>query len=155
MAAAPLILLAAGTAISAAGTIASGIQQNKMAKFEASQMERQARAETAQGSRVGAEESRQRRLALSRARAVGAAPGAGRAARIEGEIEKEGRYRELTAVWEGGERAAGRMAQASARRAEGKAARMAGFVRGAGTLASGFGSALNSPSGQSLLAKYG
>lgn len=148
-------LMAAGTAISTIGTIGSGIAAGKAADYEADQMERQAKAERARGSRVAAEESRQRRLALSRARAVGAASGAGRAARVEGELEKEGRYRELTAVWEGSERSAGRRAQAAARRAEGRTARRAGFVRGVGTLASGLGNTMNSNAGQSLLEKYG
>ena len=148
-------LMVAGMAISAAGTISSGIAQKNAADFEASQLERQGKADRAQGSRIAAEESRQRRIKLSRAQAVGAASGAGRAARVEGELELEGRYRELTAVWEGGERAAGRSAQASARRTEGRVARAAGFVRGVGTLASGLGGIAGSDAGKSLLAKYG
>lgn len=141
-------LKAAGSLISAGGTIASGIAQNKAAKFEAKQMERQGKAEMARGSRVAAEEARQKRIALSRAQALGAASGAGRASRLEGELEREGAYRSLTAVWEGEERAAGRFAQAKARRFEGKQAKAAGFVRGLGTLASGLGE-------MSLLRKYG
>jgi len=147
MATAGLILGIAGSVVSAVGAIGSGIAQKKAADFQASQLEQQARAEKARGSRAAAEESRQRRLKLSRAQAVGASSGAGRAYDVEGDIEEEGRLRALTAVWEGEERATGRRNQAAGVRAGGKASMTAGMIGGASTLFSGVGG--------SLLKKYG
>lgn len=155
MAAAPLILMAVGTAVSAIGTIGAGIAKNKAAKFEAAQMDRQAKVERATASAAAAEEHRQKRIALSRAQLVGAASGGGRAFDLEGDIEQEGQYRALTALFEGDERAAGRRMQASARRYEGKAAKRAGFISGFGSFARGASGMIGSSAGSSLLEKYG
>lgn len=137
------------------GAVAAGNEAARSANFEAAQLEREARAAQARASHIAAEEGRQRRLALSRARAVGAASGAGRAARIEGDIEAEGQYRALTAIFEGEEAAAGRMTQAAARRYDGSVARRAGFMKaGASVLNTGSGIA-KSEAFKSLLEKYG
>lgn len=148
-------LMIAGPLLMMAGSISGGMAANKAAKFEAAQIERQAKAAQAEASREAMEEGRQRDLALSRAQAIGAASGAGRASRIEGEIAAEGTYRALSAVWAGDERAAGLNTQAQARRIEGKNAKRASFFRAASAGASGLGNFAASPSGMSLLEKYG
>lgn len=148
-------LMAAGTVLSTVGQISAGRAADSAAKFEARQMEQQAKAEQARASALAAEEHRQKRIALSRAQAVGAASGGGRDFRLEGDLEREGTYRAMTALWEGEERASGRRMQAAATRAEGKAARRAGFISGVSTLIGGAGRAMGSNAGQSLLEKYG
>lgn len=151
-------LMAVSTLISAVGTIAGGEAAKSEADNEAMQLEAQAKAETAQGSRKAAEDYRQMRLKLSAARAAGAASGAGRGKWLEGEIEEEGQYEALTSIWAAGERASGRRAQADAARQRGRAARRAGWISAAGTVAGGAAGVYGAHTragGDTFFSKYG
>lgn len=148
-------LMAASTALSAVSSIGGGIAAGKAAKIEAREMERQAIARQAEGSHRAAEEHRQKRLALSRAMAVGAASGAGRDFQLEGEIEGEGEYRGLLAMFEGENEAQSLRRSAQIRRAEGSAARRAGFIGAFGELVGGAANFAGSKPGRSFLKKYG
>ncbi|SFE20950.1 hypothetical protein SAMN04488523_105321 [Sulfitobacter brevis] len=157
------ILSAAGAGIGAVGAIQSGNAQNAAAQYQAAQLEASGKAERASSQREAEEQQRQTRLMHSRARAVGAASGGGIDLELAGDIEAEGEYSALTALWEGAEAAKGRNAQAAASRLEGKAAKKAGYLKGASKVFSGAASLYESlaPSrtilsnGQSLLEKYG
>ena len=139
------ILSAAGTGISAIGAIQSGKAQNATAQYQAAQLEAAGKAEQATSQREAEEQRRQARLMQSRARAVGAASGGGIDLELAGDIEAEGEYRALTALWEGTEAAKGRQAQAGAARFEGQAAKKAGYLKAGSTILGG---------GASLYEKY-
>ena len=139
------ILSAGGTAVSAIGAIQQGKSQQASANYQAAQLEAAGKAEQAASQREAEEERRQKRLMQSRARAVGAASGGGIDLELAGDIEEEGEYRALTALWEGTEAAKGRRAQAAASRFEGRQARKAGFLRAGRTILGG---------GASLYEKY-
>lgn len=147
----PLTILSIGStviggAVSAMGQIAQGREADRAAQFEAEQLEKNAKAARATASREAKEEHRQKRLAMSRARAIGAASGSDRDFDLEGDIEAEGQYRALSAIFEGEEAAKGRITQAKARRYDGKVAKRAGFMSAGGSLLG---------TGASLLEKYG
>ncbi len=157
------ILSAGGAAISGIGAIQSGNAQNAAAQYQAAQLEAAGKAETAASQRKAEEDRRQTRMMQSRARAVGAASGGGIDLELAGDIEADGEYRALTALWEGAEAAKGRNAQAAASRFEGKAAKKAGYLKGASKAFSGAASLYDSlapgktilSNGRSLLEKYG
>lgn len=140
------VLAAGGSAISAAGSIAAGKSQAAAAEFQARQLEEQAKAERASASLEAENEAKQKKLVLSRARAVAAASGGGQDINLLGDIEEEGTYRQMLAVWGGEERAKGRRAQAAASRYEGRQYKRAGFLEGAKTILGG---------GVSFLERYG
>ncbi len=140
------ILSAGGAAVSGIGAIQSGNAQNAAAKYQAAQLEASGKAEQAAAQREAEEQRRQGRLMQSRARAVGAASGGGVDFELAGDIEEDGEYRALTALWEGEEAAKGRRAQASASRFEGKQAKKAGYLKASKTILGG---------GASLFEKYG
>ena len=127
----------AGTLMQAGGAIIAGQDANKAAKFEAIQLERAANAELAKGSHRVAEAQRQKRLKLSRARAVGAASGGGRAFEAEGLIEEEGEMIAMTELFDAEDARRGRLDQAKAKRYDGAMARSAGFMRAGTHLFSG------------------
>lgn len=139
------ILSAAGSAVGAVGAIQSGNAQNAAAQYQAKQLEASGKAEQAAAQREAEEQRRQSRLMQSRARAVGAASGGGIDLELAGDIEAEGEYRALTALWEGNEAAKGRRAQAAASRFEGKSAKKAGYLKAGRTILGG---------GSSLYEKY-
>ncbi|MEM9764550.1 MAG: hypothetical protein AAF968_18940 [Pseudomonadota bacterium] len=130
-------LLIGGTAISAASTLAGGAAEGASADYRAAQHRSQATAETATGSREAFERRRESDLILSRARAVGASSGGGQDLERLGELEQEGTYRVLTALYEGEERSKARSMQARAAKMEGRNARSAVFVDAATTLVGG------------------
>jgi len=140
------VLAAGGSAISAVGAVQAGNARNAAAQFEAKQLEQQGKAEQAAASIKARNEAEQKRLVMSRARAVGAASGGGQDLGLLGSIEEEGTYRQLAAIWEGDEAAKGRKAQAAASRLEGKSYKTAGWVDGAKTILAG---------GSSFLQRYG
>ena len=157
------ILSAAGAGIGAVGAIQGGNAQDAAAQYQAIQLEASGKAERAASQREAEDRQRQARLAQSRAQAVGAASGGGIDFDLEGDLAAEGEYQSLTALWEGEEAAKGRKAQAGASRFEGKAAKGAGYLKGASKAFSGAASLYDSlaPSktilsnGQGLLEKYG
>lgn len=150
----PTILSGAGTAVSALGAVQAGKAQNAASKYQAAQLEAAGKAENAAAQRKAEEERRQARLMQSRARAVGAASGGGVDIDLFGDIEEEGEFRALSALWEGKEAAKGRRAQAAASRFEGQSARTAGFVRGGSKLLHG-GSTIIERASRSMYEKYG
>lgn len=139
-------LMAVGTLVSAGGTLMAGASANRAAKFEAAQLEARGKAEQAAESRNAAETARLSRIKASRAQAVGAASGGGVDENLLGEIAEEGEYGVLSALYRGEEARKGRVVQAAARRAEGKAAMQNATFKAAGTLIGG---------GGNIAAKYG
>lgn len=139
------ILSATGAGIAAAGASAAGKSRQAAMEYQADQLEAAGKADEASASQEAMEQARQTRLMQSRARAVGAASGGGIDLDLAGDIEEDGEYRKLTALWEGKEAAAGRRAQANASRFEGKQYRQAGKLKAANTILGG---------GTSLYEKY-
>ncbi|MFK7942302.1 MAG: hypothetical protein AB8B85_05215 [Paracoccaceae bacterium] len=133
------------TVLSAGAARAQGKQQQDALNFEAKQLEQKAEEERAIATRDVADNARQKKLALSRARAVGGASGGGRDFDLEADVDEEGDYRRLTALYDGEVRARNFRTQAGVRRREGSAAARAGFIRGASTIATG---------ASSMFAKY-
>lgn len=140
-------LMAAGTVLSAVSSVQQGKAAETQAKYEAAQMERNAISEGASAQRAAIEQRRSARLAQSRVQALAGGSGmdAGVVDIME-DLEGEGEYRAMTALYEGKNRAAGLGSQAAATRYSGKQAKTAGMIRGAGSLLS---------SGSSLYEKYG
>lgn len=130
-------LLAASTAISAAGTIAGGAAEASNYKFQAAQMEQRAGQERAIAQREANEERRQGDLAASRARAVGAASGGGVDFNRIGDIAMEGERNALMALYDGEERARGAEMDAASSRMSARNARTASYFSAAGTIARG------------------
>lgn len=141
------ILSVAGSAVGGLGAIQSGKAQQASSEYQAAQLEAAAKTERATAQREAKEERRQASLLQSRARAVGANSGGGIDFELAGDIEADGEYRALTALWEGEEAAKGREAQAAASRFEGRQAKRAGLLRAGGTILGG--------AGRSFLEKYG
>lgn len=139
----------AGTILGGVGQIISGIGAKREAGFEADQMLQNAGQERASSQRAATEERRQKRLVESRAQAVAAASGGGASdptvVDIMGDLETQGEYKALTALWDGEERARGLEGAASAKKAQGSMALTQGLIGAAGTFLQG---------GESLFDKY-
>lgn len=191
MAQAAIPLMVVGTLVSAGGTIAGGKSAEEygnaqrtaagyaagMSEYQAGVNERQAGQlaqnagqERAAAQRVAAEERRKARLVSSRAQAVGAAGGSASDDSVEkviADIEGEGTYRSLTALFTGETSARDLEAAAADKRSEaalrrtgadvqryggeldawqGRQARSAANIRALGTILSG---------GTTMFAKYG
>jgi hypothetical protein len=150
LAAAVPYISAAGTILSTVSSISGGRSDDAAARFQAKQMEQQAGQERAASQREAIEERRKARFAESRALAVSAASGAGASdptvLDIMGDLESEGEYRALTALFNGEERARGLEMGASAKRYEGATAKRSGYMKAGSTILGG---------GYSLLEKYG
>lgn len=134
-------LMVAATVVSAAGGIAQGKAQERAARFEARQLERQAKREFAQGTRESQEQRRQSEQFISDMRAQMAGSGGVTddpgAARMIGEAAAVGKYNALAAMYEGSARAQSRRFQAKARRFEGKIAKRASRWQAMSTVLSG------------------
>lgn len=163
MAAALPFISAAGTIVSTLGAISSGNAQQKAANYQAAQMDQQAGQERASAQRQAFEQRRKATLAGSRVTALAGASGAGVAdpsvVDIMGDIQTQGEYNALSAMYTGEERARGYQMGADAKRFEGAEAKKAGYISAGGNLLSGVGNIgyrstiLNG--GSSLLEKYG
>ncbi len=108
----------------AAAGIIGGLMDKAAADHTAAQLLDNAGAANAAGQRASIEQRRQKRLIQSRAQAVSAA-GGGDTTDIStqdalADIEREGEFRALTALFEGRERAAGLRNQAKATKFQGK-----------------------------------
>jgi hypothetical protein len=142
MAALPMILMAASTAISIIGAQRQAKDQQEVLEYQAKQQEQKAGQDRASSQRMAIEERRKATLAQSRIQAL--AGGGGTDATmlgLTGKIAGEGEYNALAALYEGEESALGREGQAAGLKAEGKAARTAANYKSAGTIlnaASGF-----------------
>lgn len=130
----------AGTILSAGGQAVSAISEKKAADFEAGQMQNMAVTERALAGRKANEFRRQTRLKQSALQARAAATGGATDPTIvdlAGQIEEEGEYNALTAVWEGQERANDLVARAGMRKKQGSLARMTGLMGAGGTILQG------------------
>lgn len=130
-----------GAILSASGSWMDGNAEYERAALLSSRMKSQAANERAASQRDAGEIRRQKRLALSRARAMVAGQG-GDTTDVSiqdnlADIERTGEYRALSALYSGSERAAQLQEQASAVKAGGRSARLRGYLRGATTIFSG------------------
>jgi len=133
-------LAVGGSLVSAGGTILGARSEAKALKKEAAQLEVQAGTERAISQRSAMEERRQARLVASRGVAVAAASGGGvddpTVVNLLADIEGEGEYRALTALYNGEEEARGLEGQAKARRKEAKNVKRASYFKAASTILS-------------------
>lgn len=131
-------LAIAGPALKIGGTLFSSGAQAKSLKSEARQLDTKAGLERASSQREAMEERRKARLLQSRGLAVAAASGGGASdpgvVNLLADIEGEGEYRSLTALYEGNERAAGLESEAKARRKEARNTKISGYIDAASTL---------------------
>lgn len=127
-----------GKVIGGAGSILGGFAKSKSLKGEAKQLDANAGLERAMSQREAMEERRQARLLNSRALAVAAASGGGAddptVVNIMADIEGEGEYRALTALFNGEASARGLENQARAKRVSARNAKIGGIIEGASSL---------------------
>lgn len=146
----PLALTLGGAALGAGGSIIGANAEAREMRREAAQLEAQAGLERASSHRQAIDGRRQARLAMSRGLAVAAASGAGAddptVVNTLADIEGEGEYRALSALYAGEETARGMEAEAAARRRGAKSTKSAGYLNAAGSILS---------AGSSLYGKYG
>lgn len=145
MAQAMVPLQIAGSLVSAGGTILGAKSEAKQLRKEAAQLEANAGQERAVGQRAAMDERRQGRLASSRALAIAAASGASAddptIVNALADLEGEGEYRALTALYEGNVAGDDLARQAQSRRKEAKNVKRASYFKAAGTIL-GAGSSL-------------
>ena len=114
------------------GEYRAGRAAKKSAYMEAKQLKRRAGLTRASSQRASAEERRDARYLMSKARARAAASGGGVSdptmVDIFADIEAGGEYNALSQLWEGEESARGDEFAAKIRRREGRAADFAGKV---------------------------
>lgn len=131
------MLMVGSTALSIGSTLVQGEAAHQAGKYEGKQLEQQATARYAAGTREAHESRQATERILSNARAAQAAsggvttdPGA-----IEqlGKLGQRGKYNELAALYEAETESAGLRAQAEARRKAGKDARKASRTKALST----------------------
>ena len=141
MAAAIPFITIATTVLGGAGQISQGRDANIAAEFEARQMERNARASFAEGTRASSEHLRQGRIAQSNMRAQMAGSGGVTddpgATETLGETGRDAKYNALAAMYSYKARSQGQSFQAQARRLEGGIAERASRWKGLSTVLSG------------------
>lgn len=125
----------------------------KAAEFSAKQSERKAGEERAIGSMEAAEEARRGDLVESRARAVGAASGAGGYQDIISDIDAEAEYRMLSALFNREQGARDLEVQAEVARREGADAARAYKAKGRAAEIRGYSNLLSGAA--SLYERYG
>lgn len=134
-------LNAGGTALSTIGQVGGGIMAQRSADSAARQYRQNANAARVTSQYQAAEERRQARYATSRGAAVAAASGGGvsdpTVVNTLADIEAEGEYRALMALYNGEQEARGLERAAQAKSREGTAALFAGVAGGGSTLLSG------------------
>jgi hypothetical protein len=144
---------AAGAAVSAAGAAQQGRAANKLAGFQARQLTQQAGQDRATAQRQAIGQRHEATLAGSRARALTAAGGGSMldpsSVNIMGDIEGQGEYNALSALFNGEERARGQELQATSTLFSGKQAQMAGNISAGSEVLKGAGSLMSkySPTG--------
>lgn len=165
----PLMLLAAagqaaqlaGSFVTAQGTLAAGEAANAATRFESEQLKVQALEERAAAQQEAIQDRRNKELALSALQARGAASGFSASDEtildLAGDIEKQGELQAGLRQFGGARRQRGLLAQAAARRAEGRAALTGARYSAVGTILGGFGSAMKTyqPQGGSSGGRYG
>lgn len=137
------ILGVIGTAVSAAGSIAAGIQSQKVANYNAEVAQNNATAERQRAS-YEADITRGRvRQVIGAQRAAGAASGldvrSGTPIAVLGDTAKSGELDVLARLYQGESAAVAYENDARRMRAEGKAAKIGGFINAGTSLLSGFG----------------
>lgn len=136
----------AGSAVSAVGAVQQGRAANAAAQQDALNAEAAAKEERAAAQRDANEKRLEARLAQSRQQAVAAASGGGAGTdaptivRLMSDTAGQGELNAQTAMFGGESRAQGFLQTAKARRAEGKASLLGGYMSGFGTMASGLSS---------------
>lgn len=134
-------IMAVGTAVSAAGTIASGQAADRAAKLEARQYEIQAQEEKAAAGLEAYQYEQQTQRAISRTQAVAAASGftASDAGTLDliGDIARYGTWQAGIARYGGESRSLGLRGAAQAARERGAAARTASYFDAASTIIGG------------------
>lgn len=118
--------------------VTSGLAKKSQADFQASQLEANAKASKAKGTRDAEEERRRGDIILSNARAAMAGSGgvttdAGAIETLAG-IQNETDYNSLATLYEGDERATSLRTAASAKKYEGKIARTRGITGSIGSM---------------------
>lgn len=134
----PIALTVGAGLLSAGGTIIGAKGEAKELRKQADQLEVKAGQERAASQRRAIEQKRQADLLSSRAIAVAAASGASvddpTVLNILADIEGEGEYRALTALYEGEDEARGLEFEARARRREAKNTKKAARFKAAGSI---------------------
>lgn len=141
------ILGAAGTAVSAVGTIQAGAAEKRNQDFIAKQEEAKAKEELAASQREAQQSRNEAELAMSRQQALAASSGGGAGfdsptiVRLMTETAGQGQLNAGTTLYGGQQRAAGLRDSAKGRRASGKASYLGSVMSGFGSAASGLSKA--------------
>jgi len=134
-------LIIAATAVGGVSAIEEGKAQNRAARFEARQLEREGKREFAKGTREQQEILRQGRIAESNMRAQMAGSGGVTtdpgATNTIGELNADVVYNGLAAMYDAKSKQQGRNYQASARRLEGSNAKTASRWKALSTVLQG------------------
>lgn len=135
----------------------AGKSERAAAQFQAAQLEQNAGQAVAASQRAAAEERRKASLAVSRALAVAAASGGGASdttvQNVIANLDAEGAYRSMVALYEGQEKSRQLSMAAAGKRYEGELAAQGGRQKGSAMMFAGLGSA--AIGGGSLYMKYG
>jgi hypothetical protein len=134
MAAVPLMLMAASTAVSAIGSIRQGQAAQQAADANARSMEANAAIARSNAAAQDEQMRRQARAQQGRALAASAEAGAGLNADMLRQSIYDAEMDSATIRYEGNLRAAGLQDQANMQRWEGKQKKTAGYLNAAGTL---------------------
>lgn len=134
----PIALAVGGAGLSAAGSIIGGNSQAKELRMQAAQLDAQAGDDRASAQRQSIEERRQTRIAGSRALALAASSGGGAddpsVVNLIANMEGEGEYRALTALYNGETEARSKEDQAAANRRGAKTAKTVGMLKAASSI---------------------
>lgn len=116
--------------LQAGSSVIQGNAADKVAGYEATQLEQRAGQTRATAQRQAIEDRRRARLANSRLQALaGGGGGDVTAVKLASDIAGEGEYKALSSLYEGEESAVGDEQAAMARRMEGKNAKRAGRIK--------------------------
>lgn len=151
------VLQFAGGMSAASAAERQGQQMREAQQYKAAQLESQATQAVASSQREAQEQERRARLVASRALAVSAASGAGASdptiEKIISDIDGEGAYRSMVALYQGEERARTLRMGADAARYEGDMAVQSGEERASGMRMGALGSL--AAGGAGLYARFG
>jgi hypothetical protein len=131
------------SAISAAGSIASGIASKNAADFQAEQQEMQGKEEFAASQREADQKRKESNYVQSRQQALAAASGGGAAdptiVRLMTQTAQQGEMNAQTSLYVGENRKRGLFDAAKSTRLTGRANLIGSFLSASGDLAGGFG----------------
>lgn len=136
-------LQAIGLGVSAVGTVASGIQSQRVGEYNAKVAENTATAERERAAYEAGLQKDQVRRVVGAQRAAGASSGlditTGTPVAVLGDTAKAGEMDVLARLYAGESASTASINDAARFRAEGKAAKTAGFINAGTSLLSGFG----------------